>query len=80
MYKLVLEDTKLYWLDSWVYVIKNNRKIVNSAIRKIKKIPSKSNRKPTIENKMITKINNGNFFLRSELNKKIHTIEINNAR
>jgi hypothetical protein len=50
---------------------------VNSAIKNIIKIPSKSCKKPNKENKTITRINEINFFLKSENSKKMDQKKIN---
>lgn len=54
--------------------------MVSSATKKIKKIPSKSKKKPNIENKKTVSINIGNFLRRSAVNKNTHTIDIKVAK
>ncbi len=72
---LVVIKVKLWY--NWVYDIKKTKKIVNSAIKNIIKIPSKSCKKPNKENKTITRINEINFFLKSENSKKMDQKKIN---
>ena len=60
-----------------MYDIRKTKNIVNSAIKNIIKTPSKSCKKPNIENKTITKINEINFFLKSQNNKKMDQNKIN---
>ena len=54
--------------------------IVNSAVKKIKKIPSSSNKNPNIENNNIEIIKKINFLLKSDINKELEANKIINDK
>ena len=79
MFEYFQKNVKLEY--NWTYVIKNNKKIVNSVNKKIKNKPSKLKKKPQKEKNIETTKNINNLYLMSKNKKnKDEFIKINTKK